>query len=369
MRFELVTAPGQGSFVEAASLIAHFAGLDKDGAFVSTVLQPSELNDFASTLRTGGFLPVLFDEAQTVEISQPATILRYLARAGGLDGKDESAILRGELAAEAVLRFLKELNSSSDALRASKMHIRALSAILSQRAAVDNDPEAPSATGLTYGDLLAWLYLHAVVRKLGSAALEPQPQLARFYAALSGRPEIASFTEKQYGSEGAVNGTNSNSSNSVAQATSPAVKGPMCVTGASSFIGSHVVKILLERGHTVHGTVRSLSGDPSRYQHLTALPGASERLKLFEADLLTEGSFNDAIAGCTAVLHCASPFFFTVKEDPYKELIQPAVEGTRNVMRAAIAVPGVRKVVVTSSMASVYVTKKPVDHYYTEEGG
>lgn len=36
--------------------------------------------------------------------------------------------------------------------------------------------------------------------------------------------------------------------------------------------------------------------------------GAAERLQLFQADLMAPGSFDDAVAGCDAVVHCASPF-------------------------------------------------------------
>ena len=55
----------------------------------------------------------------------------------------------------------------------------------------------------------------------------------------------------------------------------------ICVTGASGFIASHCVQQLLATGYTVHGTVRSLR-NPAKVTHLTALPGAAERLKLFE---------------------------------------------------------------------------------------
>ena len=80
--------------------------------------------------------------------------------------------------------------------------------------------------------------------------------------------------------------------------------GPVCVTGAGGFIASWIVRGLLERGYTVHGSVR----DPARSGvHIKALPGAAERLQLFPADLLTPGSFRDAISGCSAVIHTASP--------------------------------------------------------------
>ena len=63
---------------------------------------------------------------------------------------------------------------------------------------------------------------------------------------------------------------------------SPA-SGTVCVTGATGYISSYVVKMLLERGYTVRGTTRS--NTPDKVHHLTSLPGATQRLTLFEADL------------------------------------------------------------------------------------
>ena len=75
---------------------------------------------------------------------------------------------------------------------------------------------------------------------------------------------------------------------------------PVCVTGASGFLASELVKQLLERGYTVHGTVRSLK-NPDKVDHLKKLKGADERLKLFEADLLKEESFKEPVKGCSCV--------------------------------------------------------------------
>jgi hypothetical protein len=48
--------------------------------------------------------------------------------------------------------------------------------------------------------------------------------------------------------------------------------------------------------------------------HLHALDGAKDRLHLFKASLLDDGSFDDVIYGCDCVFHTASPFYHNVKD-------------------------------------------------------
>ncbi|OQS03702.1 hypothetical protein THRCLA_03982 [Thraustotheca clavata] len=139
----------------------------------------------------------------------------------------------------------------------------------------------------------------------------------------------------------------------------------VCVTGGSGFLGSHVVKQLLDKGYRVHTTVRNVNDD-KKVAHLRALPGAAERLVLFEAELLEEGSFDKAIEGCSGVFHTASPFF--TQNQTKESLVVPAVQGTLNVLRSCARHESVRRVVLTSSTASVYVHcgTKPADYVFTE---
>jgi dihydroflavonol-4-reductase len=123
------------------------------------------------------------------------------------------------------------------------------------------------------------------------------------------------------------------------------------VTGASGFIGSHIVKQLLDTGHRVRGTVRH----PERARtdgHLTSLVGAAEGLELVEADLLAPDAFDAAIPGCEYVIHTASPYAIDV-EDPDRDLVQPALRGTLSILEACRSTPGVKRVVITSSGAAI----------------
>ncbi|XP_018839732.1 cinnamoyl-CoA reductase 1-like [Juglans regia] len=131
----------------------------------------------------------------------------------------------------------------------------------------------------------------------------------------------------------------------------------VCVTGASGYIASWLVKFLLQRGYTVRASVRD-PNDPKKTSHLLALDGAKERLHLFKANLLEEGSFDAAIQGCEGVFHTASPFYHDVK-DPEAELLDPAVKGTLNVLNSCTKSASVKRVVLTSSIAAVAFNGKP----------
>ncbi|HNI99305.1 MAG TPA: NAD-dependent epimerase/dehydratase family protein [Leptospiraceae bacterium] len=129
---------------------------------------------------------------------------------------------------------------------------------------------------------------------------------------------------------------------------------PILVTGGTGYIASWIVKYLLDEGHTVHTTVRNVQ-NRDRFAHLeTAAKASKGRLKVFEADLLRKNSFLESMEGCELVIHTASPFFVTGIKDPERELVTPALEGTRNVLDAVNASPFVRRVVLTSSCASIY---------------
>ncbi len=128
---------------------------------------------------------------------------------------------------------------------------------------------------------------------------------------------------------------------------------PVMVTGANGYVASWLVKKLLDEGMTVHAAVRN-PDDEKKISHLKEMAANSRgEIKFFKGDLLTPGSYKAAMEGCELVYHTASPFTTEVK-DPQKELIDPAVKGTENVLNSVNEVSSVKRVVVTSSCAAIY---------------
>jgi nucleoside-diphosphate-sugar epimerase len=131
------------------------------------------------------------------------------------------------------------------------------------------------------------------------------------------------------------------------------MKKTILVTGGTGYIGSWVVKGLLEKGHTVRLTVRD-KNRKDKYQYLIDIEEKTNgTLELWEADLLKEGSYDKAANGCDTIVHMASPFKLKVK-NAQKDLIDPALLGTKNVLNAANNAPSVKKVVLTSSVVAIY---------------
>ena len=128
---------------------------------------------------------------------------------------------------------------------------------------------------------------------------------------------------------------------------------PVMVTGATGYVAGWIVKGLLEAGCTVHAAVRN-PDKTDKVKHLTDIAAQSPgEIRFFAADLMKDGSYDQAMAGCGVVFHTASPFTVDVK-DPQKELIDPAVNGTKTVLESANRTDTVTRVVLTSSCAAIY---------------
>ena len=91
---------------------------------------------------------------------------------------------------------------------------------------------------------------------------------------------------------------------------------------------------------------------PEKTQHLEDLG-----IEIIDnVELLASDGWDDVTKGCSFVHHCASPFFFAAPGgDPTSGFLTPALEGTKNVVEAAIRSTTVQRIVLTSSCAAVQV--------------
>ena len=128
---------------------------------------------------------------------------------------------------------------------------------------------------------------------------------------------------------------------------------PVMITGATGYVAGWIVKKLLDEGHTVHAPIRNpQNSEKTKYLNSIA-SNAPGKIKYFKADLLDEGSYEESMEGCELIIHTASPFINKVK-DPQRDLLDPAVKGTSNVLNSASRVGDAKRIVLTSSVAAIY---------------
>ena len=133
------------------------------------------------------------------------------------------------------------------------------------------------------------------------------------------------------------------------------------VSGGSGYIAGFLIRQLLAAGWNVRTTVRSLSREAAVRQGLDV---GDRPLSFFAADLNSDAGWAEAMAGCSHVAHVASPLPAGVPKHA-DELIVPARDGALRALRAARAA-GVRRFVMTSSVAAVCYGRGRGVHHFTE---
>jgi dihydroflavonol-4-reductase len=116
------------------------------------------------------------------------------------------------------------------------------------------------------------------------------------------------------------------------------------VTGGTGFLGSYIIKNLVEKGHAVRALRRNA---PLPFY---IPPGIFEKVEWVEGDVLDMVSLSDAVQGVDAVVHAAAIVSFSKRNR--RQMYQVNMEGTANMVNAAIE-GNVKRFVHISSVAAL----------------
>ncbi|MCP4754650.1 MAG: NAD-dependent epimerase/dehydratase family protein [Proteobacteria bacterium] len=151
---------------------------------------------------------------------------------------------------------------------------------------------------------------------------------------------------------------------STTTAVSPA-DGPVAVTGASGYIGSWIVRDLMEQGYRVRACVRDASR-PEKVDHLLAMNDAGFRgqVELFAADLFKQGSYDEPFEGCCAVIHAGATVGYN-QETP-QQVYDGCFTEVQHVVESVKKAGTVKRFVFTSSFSASW-HHRPEGYVFTEK--
>jgi nucleoside-diphosphate-sugar epimerase len=137
--------------------------------------------------------------------------------------------------------------------------------------------------------------------------------------------------------------------------------GLVLVSGGSGYIAGFTIRQLIEQGWTVRATIRNLNREAEVRDWLKV---DNDRLSFFAADLTSDAGWAEAMAGCSHVVHMASPLPMNAVKDE-TELIVPARDGALRAIRFARDA-GVTRLVMTSSVAAIFYGRTADKDVFTE---
>lgn len=142
------------------------------------------------------------------------------------------------------------------------------------------------------------------------------------------------------------------------------------ITGGAGFIGSYITKRFLNEGYRVKVSVTNISKS-NKYEHLFEL-GNEDRLSIKALDVQDMGSLQSFSADCDIIIHSGTPFKLGV-EDPKRDLFDPTIKGTENLLKIITENDRIKKLIFVASVAAFNtsfpypVEHRDPDHLYTEK--
>ena len=149
----------------------------------------------------------------------------------------------------------------------------------------------------------------------------------------------------------------------------PSIKaedGVVAVTGASGYVGAHVVGVLMRRGYRVRACVTDINNS-EKTDHLLSMndQGLAGSVELFAANLLEAGSYDSIFENAVGVMHVGTPMGYGNANNP-QEVYDGAIRGTNNVLDSIIKAGTVRRLIYTSSFAAIGHPAEP-GYQFTEK--
>ncbi|KAG8989284.1 methylglyoxal reductase (NADPH-dependent) gre2 [Tulasnella sp. 427] len=143
------------------------------------------------------------------------------------------------------------------------------------------------------------------------------------------------------------------------------------VSGVNGFVAVEVLMSLLKRGYDVVGTVRSESKTAYLREKFNDAVANGQLKFAIVPDITAGGAFDEVLKQNRFgyVLHTSSPFFLDAK-DVEKELLDPAIKGTKSILESIDKLaPSVKHITITSSLAAVgnHRTGAGLGYVYTED--
>lgn len=127
------------------------------------------------------------------------------------------------------------------------------------------------------------------------------------------------------------------------------------ITGATGHVGYAALIETLRQGYNVRVAVRSQGKAELVRNAALSKPFVKESQLSFTVvpDITVSGAFDEAVKGVDAIEHVASPIPGPNTSDFERDLIIPAIHGTTSILYSALKEPRIKKVVITSSVATL----------------
>ncbi|KAH7390203.1 hypothetical protein BKA64DRAFT_645125 [Cadophora sp. MPI-SDFR-AT-0126] len=137
------------------------------------------------------------------------------------------------------------------------------------------------------------------------------------------------------------------------------------ITGVSGHVGFNTLALALARNHRVRAIVRKAEQGEQIKSTPSVKPHVANLEIVVVPDLLKPGAFDGILDGASGILHIASPL--ALETDNYKrDVIDPAIIATVGILRSAAKTPSVKRVVITSSIATILTWEYIISDDYTK---